>query len=86
MRRITCWLLPLVLALPAQAQTALPAPLPAPAELRRVRAAHDCLVEPFMVVQVGSPVDGVVEEVTVDRGDFVKKGQVVARLEALAAS
>ncbi len=80
MRRIIGWLLPLAMALPARAQTSLPAPLPSPTELRRVRAAHDCLVEPFMVVQVGSPVDGVVEEVTVDRGDFVKKGQVVARL------
>jgi membrane fusion protein, multidrug efflux system len=42
----------------------------------------ECLVAPYMVVNVGSPVDGILDEVTVDRGDRVKKGQVVARLQA----
>lgn len=42
----------------------------------------DCLVEPFQVVNVGSPVDGVLQVVTVDRGDMVRKGQVVARLQS----
>ena len=40
----------------------------------------ECLVEPFMTVNVGSPVDGVLEQVTVNRGDRVRKGQVVAKL------
>ena len=44
--------------------------------------ALDCLVEPFQVVNVGSPVDGVLESVGVDRGDAVRKGQVVARLQS----
>lgn len=44
--------------------------------------AHECLVEPHMVVNVGSPVDGVLEQVLVNRGDPVRKGQVVARLQA----
>lgn len=35
-----------------------------------------------MTTQVGSPVDGVVEEVSVNRGDRVSKGQVVARLRS----
>lgn len=43
---------------------------------------HECLLEPSMVVSVGSPVDGVLEEVAVDRGDSVRKGQVVARLQS----
>jgi len=34
------------------------------------------------VVQVGSPVDGVLEQVLVNRGDRVKKGQVVAKLQS----
>lgn len=42
----------------------------------------ECLVEPFMTVNVGSPVDGVLEQVAVNRGDRVRKGQVVAKLQA----
>jgi len=42
----------------------------------------ECLVEPSMVVSIGSPVDGVLERVTVDRGDRVRKGQVVAKLQS----
>jgi RND family efflux transporter MFP subunit len=44
--------------------------------------ALECLLEPSMVVNVGSPVDGVLEQVAVDRGDQVRKGQVVARLQS----
>ena len=40
----------------------------------------DCLIEPHVVVNVGSAVDGIIEAVLVDRGDTVKAGQVVARL------
>ena len=43
---------------------------------------HECLVEAFMVVNVGSPVDGVLEQVLVNRGDRVRNGQVVARLQS----
>ena len=43
---------------------------------------HDCLIEPMVVVQVGSEVQGVVDELLVDRGDTVKKGQVIARLKS----
>ncbi len=42
----------------------------------------ECLVEPSLLANIGSSVDGVVEEVGVDRGDRVKKGQVVARLRS----
>jgi RND family efflux transporter MFP subunit len=35
-----------------------------------------------MVASVGSPVDGILEQVLVDRGDHVRKGQVVARLQS----
>lgn len=50
--------------------------------MARAGGALECLVEPYMLVNVGSPVDGVLEEVTVKRGDPVRKGQVVARLQA----
>lgn len=57
---------------------------PAPAALGANRAdgALECLLEPSMVVNVGSSVDGVLEQVLVDRGDHVRKGQVVARLQS----
>jgi len=42
----------------------------------------ECLVEPHMLVNVGSPVDGVLEQVMVNRGDAVRKGQVVATLQS----
>lgn len=40
----------------------------------------ECLVEPYRKVAVSSSVPGVLAEVKVDRGDSVKKGQVVASL------
>lgn len=42
----------------------------------------DCFIEPYLVVNVGSEVPGVIETINVDRGDFVKKGQVLARLNS----
>jgi RND family efflux transporter MFP subunit len=55
-------------------------------QVRFVNAAEpmtfDGLIEPYLVVEVGSSVAGVLKSVPVDRGDMVKKGQVVARLQA----
>lgn len=42
----------------------------------------DGLIEPYMIVNVGTPVAGVIDSVTVDRGDNVKKGQIVATLKS----
>jgi RND family efflux transporter MFP subunit len=42
----------------------------------------DGLIEPRMVVKVGSGVYGIMDTVTVDRGDMVKAGQVVATLQS----
>ncbi len=53
---------------------------PAPGASRG--GALECLVEPFMVANVGSSVDGVLDQVLVGRGDFVHKGQVIARLQS----
>jgi RND family efflux transporter MFP subunit len=41
-----------------------------------------CLIEPHRVIDVGSPVIGVVESVKVERGDRVAKGDVIAVLRA----
>ena len=43
---------------------------------------YDCLIEPNVTASVGSPVQGVLAEALVDRGEFVTKGQPIARLEA----
>ena len=42
----------------------------------------DGLIEPFLIVKVGSAVPGIIESVKVERGDLVKKGQVLAKLQA----
>lgn len=42
----------------------------------------DCLLTPYMVVDIGSPVFGVLETVQVKRGDTVQPGQLLARLES----
>jgi RND family efflux transporter MFP subunit len=41
-----------------------------------------CLIEPHRVAEVGSPVIGVIESITVERGDRVNKGDVIAILRA----
>ena len=42
----------------------------------------ECLIEPHVVADVGAQVEGIIDDLPVDRGDFVKKGQVLAELEA----
>ncbi|UCH17669.1 MAG: efflux RND transporter periplasmic adaptor subunit [Burkholderiales bacterium] len=42
----------------------------------------DCMIQPHQIVQVGTAVPGVIEQLTVERGDFVTRGQVVAQLNA----
>lgn len=42
----------------------------------------ECLVEPYLKVSLSSSVPGILDEVLVDRGDRVEKGQVVARLKS----
>ena len=44
--------------------------------------ALGCLIEPFRVSDVGSPIIGVIETVAVERGEHVRAGQVLATLRA----
>ncbi len=48
----------------------------------RAQEALGCLIEPHRVAEVGSPVIGVIDTIEVERGDRVKKGQVIATLRA----
>ena len=41
----------------------------------------DGLIEPYEVVGISSQVPGILDEVTVERGDLVESGQVLARLK-----
>ena len=45
-------------------------------------AEYDCLIEARQQVEIRSPVDAVIETVQVQRGDLIKKGQVIATLES----
>jgi RND family efflux transporter MFP subunit len=53
--------------------------LAAPAAAEEV---HDCLIEPFLVVQVGAPLEGVIASVSARRGARVAAGEEIARMES----
>ena len=42
----------------------------------------DCLIQPAVVLNMSSPVNGIINSIKVDRGAKVKKGQLLIRLEA----
>lgn len=42
----------------------------------------DCVINPSQVVEIGSPVEGILSEIFVDRGDEIKGGEILARLQA----
>lgn len=52
------------------------------APVATVAETYDCLIVPSEAIELSSPVAGLLEEVTVDLGDHVEKGQVVAQLTA----
>lgn len=42
----------------------------------------DCLIEPLKVINVGSPVQGVIESLAVERSAFISRGDVLAQIES----
>ncbi len=42
----------------------------------------DCVIEPHMVIDLSSRTDGIVEDIKVERGDFVTADQVLVQLES----
>ena len=45
-------------------------------------SGYSCMIEPHSVTELSTREEGVLEEVLVKRGDIVRKGQVVAKLES----
>lgn len=45
-------------------------------------SGYNCMIEPHSVTELSTREEGVLEEVLVRRGDVVRKGQVVAKLES----
>jgi len=43
---------------------------------------YECLIEPVQVVELRSPVEGLIDKVNVRRGDLVKAGQVLVTLQS----
>jgi RND family efflux transporter MFP subunit len=72
MRPITGLLLTVLCANPVWAQS-----LP-----REAGEAGTCIIKPRVTVNLGSAISGVLSSTEVERGDSVKKGQIVARLES----
>src|SRR5262245_66092518 len=70
----------LVLRLSTALATTLAAP--AMAQDHNGGGEFDCLIQPKMVLKLGTPVPGLISEVLVDRGAIVKEGDVIARLES----
>lgn len=52
------------------------------AQANAAGSASSCLVVPSLEVNVGTPVEGVLELMNVDRGAIVQQGQLLARLSA----
>ncbi|MCE2660023.1 MAG: efflux RND transporter periplasmic adaptor subunit [Rubrivivax sp.] len=66
-------------ARPGVLPAAGPGALPAPARVSPT--ALGCLIEASAVAEVGTPVIGIIDSVLVERGDTVKRGQVLAQHE-----
>ncbi len=43
--------------------------------------SFECLIEPSRVIELRAPIEGLIEKITVDRGDVVKQGQVLITLD-----
>ena len=43
---------------------------------------YEGLIEPYVIVNIGAPDEGVVAEVTVDRSSSIKKGQILVKMES----
>lgn len=54
----------------------------APSMAHAENSTFDCVLEPSLTLKLGSPVSSILRDVLAERGDVVKRGQVVAHLES----
>lgn len=47
-----------------------------------VEIEMDCMIEPNTVINISTAVEGIIDSIKVERGDTVKKGQLLATLES----
>ena len=52
-----------------------------PAPVTRQEREFDCVIEPQQIVKLASPVVGMIARLDVDRGDIVRQGQIVGKIE-----
>jgi RND family efflux transporter MFP subunit len=45
-------------------------------------ASYECLIEPIQKVEIRSPVEGLISQIYVQRGDRVRRGQLLVQLES----
>ena len=45
-------------------------------------ASFECLIEPWQVIEIRSPVEGLIDKITVQRGDTIRKGQLLVELQS----
>lgn len=67
----------------AETSPAMPLVKSGPASVKNAqddKPNYPCMVMPSLEIDVGTPVDGILEIVTVDRGDMVATGKLLARL------
>src|SRR5262249_62260661 len=68
------WSIGFVLASPvARSQT--------PATSNASTTEFECVIEPYQRVKLASPIVGVIARLDVDRGDIVRRGQILGKLE-----
>ena len=45
-------------------------------------ASFECLVEPWQVIEIRSTVEGLIDKITVQRGDMIREGQLLVELQS----
>jgi RND family efflux transporter MFP subunit len=69
-----CWPLELLLTCSGAVSQTLTTPVAGSREF-------DCVIEPQQIVKLASPVVGMIARLDVDRGDIVRQGQIVGKIE-----
>jgi RND family efflux transporter MFP subunit len=66
------------------AESATPPEQPIGGDSPRLTTSHDfdCMISPSESIQIGSSILGVIEQIHVERSDFVEAGQLLATLES----